>query len=210
MPKISKECCDERKTRIISACRQLYCERNFKDISLKDISALAGCTRTTIYNYFDNKEEIFLGLLECEYYDWTLELKRLKDSPIRPTIETFAEALAHSLEKRVALLKLLATSLYDIEEHSSHEAIVAFKREYKDARETLYTCLVDFFKEFSEKKKLAIVDMFFASLFGIYPFCFVTAKQKDAMQEVKLTYTHYSIYDFSYQSVKMMLSCADD
>ncbi len=205
MPKISKECCDERKCRIIDACMRLYAQKNFKDISLKEISELAGCTRTTIYNYFENKEEIFLGILTCEYEEWVLDLKRLLDSPIRPTYDTFAEALGASLEKRQAMLKILATSLYDIEEHSSLAAITEFKGAYKEARETLSLCLREFFKEFDEKRISNFVDAFFSSLFGIYPFCFVTPKQHEGMKAVGLKYHRYTVSEFSCMTIRAML-----
>jgi len=65
--------------------------------------------------------------------------------------------------KRQAMLKILATSLYDIEEHSSLEAITEFKAAYKEARETLSACLHEFFSEFDDKRTTNFVDTFMAS-----------------------------------------------
>ena len=40
---------------------------SFKEITLKEIGNATSFTRTSIYNYFQTKEEIFLALLQREY-----------------------------------------------------------------------------------------------------------------------------------------------
>ena len=62
MPKGSPELTSARKEEIISACRKLYETMSFKDITLKEIGQQTSFTRTSIYNYFETKEEIFLAL----------------------------------------------------------------------------------------------------------------------------------------------------
>ena len=66
MPKASQARTNARKEEIISACAALYETMSFKDITLKDISQATSFTRTSIYNYFQTKEEIFLALLQRE------------------------------------------------------------------------------------------------------------------------------------------------
>ena len=51
----------QRREEIINACEQLYQTMNFKDITLKEIGAVTSFTRTSIYNYFQTKEGIFLA-----------------------------------------------------------------------------------------------------------------------------------------------------
>ena len=64
MPRGSKELTQSRKEEIINACAQLYETMNFKDITLKEIGKKTSFSRTSIYNYFQTKEEIFLALLQ--------------------------------------------------------------------------------------------------------------------------------------------------
>ena len=206
MPRLSAESCDERKNAILAACATLYSTRNFKDISLKDISELASCTRTTIYNYFENKEEIFLGLLKCEYSSWISELDRILDSPIMPTKDTFADALAHSLEKRTNLLKLLSINLFEIEEKSRPEFLADFKVVYKQARDTLHKCLEVFFKEFSIEQQDDFVALFFPFIIGVYPFCFVTEKQAEAMKIANFTCPKYDLFEILRKAIRKLLS----
>ena len=67
MPKGSPELTLARKEEIISACRKRYETMSFKDITLKEIGQQTSFTRTSIYNYFETKEEIFLALFTQEY-----------------------------------------------------------------------------------------------------------------------------------------------
>ena len=62
MPKGSAELVASRKDEIVKAVEKLYQSVNFKDITLKEIAELTTFTRTSIYNYFQTKEEIFLTL----------------------------------------------------------------------------------------------------------------------------------------------------
>ena len=59
MPKGSEELTNARKDEIINACASLYKMMGFKDITIRDIGAETSFTRTSIYNYFQTKEEIF-------------------------------------------------------------------------------------------------------------------------------------------------------
>ena len=63
MPKGSEELTNARKEEIIDACAALYETVGFKDITIREIGERTSFTRTSIYNYFQTKEEIFLALL---------------------------------------------------------------------------------------------------------------------------------------------------
>lgn len=67
MPNGSRELAEARRDEIIAACEKLYKTVSFKNITLKDIGKATTFTRTSIYNYFQTKEEIFLALLQKEY-----------------------------------------------------------------------------------------------------------------------------------------------
>lgn len=129
----SKELITARREEIINACEQLYKTMNFKDITIKEIGNVTSFKRTSIYNYFQTKEEIFLALMQREYDLWNDDLYELLNENSVFSIDELADTLAHSLEKRVLLLKLLAMNLYDIEENSRTEKLTEFKHSYKKA-----------------------------------------------------------------------------
>ena len=67
MPKGSPELTASRREEIVNACEKLYQTMSFKEITIKEIGAVTSFTRTSIYNYFQTKEEIFLALMQREY-----------------------------------------------------------------------------------------------------------------------------------------------
>ena len=62
-----KETIDRRREEIMDACEKLYETMGFHSITIKNISTETSFSRPSIYNYFQTKEEIFLGLLTREY-----------------------------------------------------------------------------------------------------------------------------------------------
>ena len=130
MPKGSEELTNARKEEIINACATLYATKGFKDISIRDIGAKTSFTRTSIYNYFQTKEEIFLALLQREHEEWIADLKAIIRNHESLSAVGFADALAHTLEKRMLLLKIMSMNHFDMEENSREERLVAFKVAY--------------------------------------------------------------------------------
>ena len=70
MPKLSPEMANARREEIIAACETLYEKMGFKDLTLKEIAKYTSLSRPSIYNYFETKEEIFLTILQKEYWSW--------------------------------------------------------------------------------------------------------------------------------------------
>ena len=134
MPKSSEEQAQARRDEIVNACAELYETMSFRDITLKEIGQRTSFTRTSIYNYFETREEIFLALTQREYEAWTADLNALaaREEPL--TAEEFASALARTLERRSRLLKLMAMNLYDMEANTRLENLVAFKKAYRSRR----------------------------------------------------------------------------
>lgn len=145
MPKGSPELTASRREEIVNACEKLYRTMSFKDITLKEISVETSFSRPSIYNYFQTKEEIFLALMQREYELWAEEVNALAEENETMTAEDFAAALAHSIEKREQLLKLLAMNHYDMEEHSRPERLTEFKAAYGASLDAVRVCLDKFF-----------------------------------------------------------------
>ncbi len=205
MPKGSKELTEARKNEIITACAELYKTMSFKEITIKEIGNVTSFTRTSIYNYFQTKEEIFLALLQREYELWVSELKRIKDENEKMTVSEFADALAHSLEKRKNLLKIMSMNHYDMEENSRLERLIDFKVVYGQSLTEVRNCLDKFFPEMTEQDKQDFIYSFFPFMFGIYPYTVVTDKQKEAMELANVNYVYMSIHDITYAEVRKLL-----
>lgn len=205
MPKASKELTESRMDEIIEACARLYAVKSFKDITIKDIAAATSFTRTSIYNYFQTKEEIFLALFQREYVLWAQTLARLCADNAEMSREDFAQALAHSLEQRVTLLKLLSMNLYDMEANSRMERLVEFKRAYGGAIKAVDTCLETFFAMPAQDRQ-DFIFAFFPFMFGIYPYTSVTQKQRGAMLQAGVDYVYMSVYEITVREARRLLN----
>ena len=205
MPKGSEQLTRARKEEIIDACASLYEAMGFKDITIRDIGEKTSFTRTSIYNYFQTKEEIFLGLLQREYEAWTCDLKAIVRDHETMSPDQFAEAIAHTLEKRGCMLKLLSMNLYDMEGNSRIENLVDFKRVYADSMKALTSCLEKFFPYMTETDVQEFLYAVYPFLFGIYPYTTATEKQKQAMDLAHIKYVNYSIYEITVSFISKII-----
>ena len=205
MPKGSRELTNSRKDEIINACEKLYGTMNFRDITLGDISRETSFSRPSIYNYFRTKEEIFLALMQREYDLWNADLLAVIDDNDTLTADELAGAIAHSLENRPRLLKLLSMNHYDMEENSRPERLTEFKRSYGGSLDAVRKCLTKFCPEMDEDARERFIFVFFPFMFGIYPYAVTTEKQLAAMEEAGVKFTKCSVYKMIYNCVRKML-----
>lgn len=203
---MSKEIVDMRKEEIINACEKLYENNNFKDITIKSIGEETTFSRTSIYNYFQTKEEIFLALFKREYERWIDDLNRMYKENSTMTKEMFADKLANTVAKRKTLLKLLSMNMYDMEENSRMEELIEFKRAYGDAIKMVRKCVDKFFNKMREKQKEEFISLFFPLMYGIYPYVEVTEKQKSAMDVADVPFKYLSIYEITCKGIIKLLN----
>lgn len=205
MPKGSPELTNARKEEIIAACRKLYETMSFKEITLKEIGQQTSFTRTSIYNYFETKEEIFLALFAREYEYFSQDLDRLCEQNETLTLDQLASALARALERRPLMLKLLSMNMYDMEANSRMERLVAFKKAYGASKDALDRCLKRFVPALNEKGRQTFLYAFLPFVYGLYPYTMVTEKQKQSMREAGISYVYMSTYEMAYDFIRTLL-----
>lgn len=202
---MNDEIVEDKKEEIVKACEELYKETSFKDITIKGIGEQGKFSRTSIYYYFQTKEEIFLALFKQEYEKWINDLEKIYNQNEKLTKEDFAEKLAHTIEKRKNLLKLLSMNLYDMEENSRIEELTKFKEAYGRAVKMVKKCIDKFFKEMTEEEKEKFIFSFFPFMYGIYPYAEVTEKQKEAMKNANVPFKSQTIYEITYNGLLKLL-----
>lgn len=206
MPKGSIELINARKEEIISACETLYKTMSFKEITMKEIANATSFTRTAIYNYFQTKEEIFLALLAREYEKWADELEAVTNNNERLSADELADKIAHSLDDRIQLLKLVSMNHFDMEENSREERLIDFKASYGRARENVRQCVRKFMPNMNDKDLQDFIYSFFPFMFGIYPYAFVNDRQKEAMAKSNVGYVYMTVYEIVYNCVRKLLN----
>ena len=205
MPKGSPELTSARKEEIISACRKLYETMSFKDITLKEIGQQTSFTRTSIYNYFETKEEIFLALFAQEYELFAEDLDRLLEQREMLSPDELSSELAHALAHRPLMLKLLSMNLYDMEANSRMERLVEFKKAYGESSAAVDRCLKKFVPGLTEENRQTFLYAFLPFVYGLYPYTVVTEKQRLAMKEAGIPYVYMSTYEMAYTFIRTLL-----
>lgn len=209
MPKGSEQLTNARKQEIINACAKLYETMSFKEITITEIGKATSFTRTSIYNYFQTKEEIFLALLQREYDWWSDDLCHMIDTRETMTVQEFADAMARLLQKRKRMLKLLSMNHYDMESSSRMDNLVEFKRSYGRSIHAVTKCVTKYFPCMTVHDVQDFIYTFFPFLFGVYPYTVVTEKQIDAMQQAHTEYVQLTQYEIVSACVKRLLSAFD-
>ena len=199
----TRETPEIREEEILNACEKLYEKMNFRDVTVKEIGTIISCSRPSIYNYFQSKEEIFLRLFEREYLLWCDELEMIAADGVK--VCELPEKLARSLEKRKLMLKLLAVNLYDMEENSRIERLISFKKAYGKSVELLDTVLKTAFpgKTYKERRQTLLTALQF--LHGVYPYSHATPKQIEAMDAVGIRHDNGNVYELLLTGFKMIL-----
>lgn len=202
MPKGSEALTHARREEIIDACAALYETMSLREITIKLIGAHTSFTRTSIYNYFETREEIFLALLQREYEAWTADLDAL---PAQPDAAALADALARTLERRGTMLRLLSMNLYDIEANSRVENLAAFKTVYAASMQAVRRLLARSGPALSGPAAERFLYAFYPFLFGIYPYTTVTPKQQQAMAMAGVEYPRLSVREITRNFVEKLL-----
>ena len=198
MRKVTQEEIALKREEIINACEQLYQTMSFREITLKEISKITSFSRPTIYNYFETKEEIFLGLFQREYDRWNEELTAILNGNEELTKKELADRIAGSLAGRQQLLKLLSMNNYDMEANSRQELLNTFKQSYGESMHRMCMLLGKFCPDMSVTDIQNFIYIFYPFMFGIYPYTAVTEKQKTAMKEAGINYVYQSVYELTY------------
>lgn len=206
MPRITEEGVRVRREEIINACEKLYQTMSFKDITIKEIGNTTSFTRTSIYNYFQTKEEIFLALLQREYKAWVKDLNSILSENDSLSRDELASLIAHTLENRGQMLKLLSMNLYDIETNSRLENLSEFKKVCKTSFLAVSNILDKFAADKREDEKRCFIYSFYPFMFGIYPYTNATEKQLNAMKEAEIDIELSTIYELSYNTIRKLLS----
>jgi AcrR family transcriptional regulator len=85
--------------RILDAAEQLYMQRDQASIGMNEIARAAGCSRATLYRYFENREALRTAYVHRETYRLGREIKQQLDG-----IDDPRERLAASI---VATLRMV-------------------------------------------------------------------------------------------------------
>ncbi len=75
---------EKRRALILEIAKDLFSKSGYYETQINDIIIKAGISRGTIYQYFKNKDDVYMTLLENFYNTWLDEMKlSLKDEDLK-------------------------------------------------------------------------------------------------------------------------------
>jgi AcrR family transcriptional regulator len=109
---------EEVRRRILGAATKVFLERGFSGATLDDIAAAAGFSKGAVYSNFDDKDALFLALVD-EEFAWRLDQLRtaLEDAPEDP--DAGAEAAGRSMTRALTAHEDLHVLFSEFRVHAS-------------------------------------------------------------------------------------------
>lgn len=199
----TEEQINKRRDEILAACNEIYEKEGYDAVTIKAIAERTSFSRPSIYTYFSTKEEIILGLLQQEYENWAKDLQDIFLRQKERTKANFCSLLTDSILRHEKMLKLQSSALTIIENSTSDEKLVAFKRTMFQSIHVVKDVTLYFFPDTTEDTVYSFIHMFFAYIHGLYPMAHPTPKQSEAMRMAGYT-GQLSFRDFSYKGVFLL------
>lgn len=121
----------ERRTevaadRILDAADRLFAEKEAATVGMHEIASAAGCSRATLYRYFENREALFTSYLHREAYRLYREMTNQINSVLDPRDRLIEGLLAslRNVRESPALASWFATSQRPIGAEMAEESEV--------------------------------------------------------------------------------------
>ncbi len=157
--------------RILDSAELLFVEKGYHETSVNDIAEQADFSRTSIYQYFSSKEEIYVHILE-RYTDLLIErvLAATRDpEKVVDKIKAFLEEMRAMMKLKPNFFELYFIQRHELERRLSPE----LRAQLNLKRRMLENVFRDFFGRGAEKgevRNLRVKDasnLFFAQVAGM-------------------------------------------
>ena len=108
---------DKRKQEILQKSLDVFIEEGYEDATFQKIADRCGITRTTLYIYFKNKHEIFLGSIKELLAELEISLKKIMNTSslnAELSLRKVLSTLADSIESNKKLFSVLLNYLVQL------------------------------------------------------------------------------------------------
>lgn len=199
--------CQERKEQrhqeLIDACIDLYKREKFEDIKISKITKKAKWTRSNFYKYYKSKEEVFLDVLLYLFNDWYDTLDKNLSLKKELTPYSFANLWLESFEKNDMFTKLLSLSSSLIEDHSSLENAIEFKKNLIEQMQEVEKLLIEKIGSNEIKTKKFIIAQ--ASIVqGGYHFFKLSDLKREVMKNLDVPFDHNEAKEIIIESLELI------
>jgi TetR/AcrR family fatty acid metabolism transcriptional regulator len=142
----------EQHDKILDAAGRLFGCHRFHEVRMEDIAAEAGVGKGTLYRYFNDKEELYLELLERASRQYVARLdeeKRRVEGP-RAQLEAIVAAIVDFFDEQPHLFDLIQRAEVFREQNRAFP--------WQKARDELFRLLLQLFTEANDRGAFTVCD----------------------------------------------------
>jgi AcrR family transcriptional regulator len=138
---------DAKSNLILDSARKVFSDRGFHETRLEDIALCAGFSKASLYNYFADKEEIFLNLAIRDFEELLVKLRAGMDASA-----PFISSLEHLLRTVFAFFGEHITFFWEASNfHTGHQFDMHhLQKHHQELLETLHKNLGGLLSTFAE------------------------------------------------------------
>lgn len=198
---------NERKRDIINACLSLFKEGGIDGVHFKAIGEMTSIKRSTIYNYYNTKEEILLDALMEEMKLWAARINHMMKQNDTLTREAYCRKAADTFVESEDMMRLFSILFSHLEKYSTVERLAAFKKEMVGVMTPFMMSVGKYFPGSSEAARAEFMYMASSYLVGLYSSSHLTDKQVKAMEMAEYEHQPINYGDTLYKGF-LLLSAA--
>ncbi len=100
---------DFRRDQVVSGARRLFAERGSVEVSMEEIAAAAGVSRSTLYNHFSNRDHVLTACMDAARQQLVDELSgalAADDGTTADRLQTFLAVVLDTVDHNVAFFRI--------------------------------------------------------------------------------------------------------
>lgn len=197
---------NSRKSEIIKACSELYDELGYDGLNLKLISTKTSIGRSTIYTYYQTKDEILLDVLLEEIRLWSESLKKQFNQKDQLSKHDLADIITNCFVKHLRLLNLLSLLYSTLENKTGLDKLAEFKKSLFQYILPFSEAILKYNPNTSEDNLNQLFTAISSYVIGLYPMCHPTDFQREAMKQSGVSHITLDFKSMCYKGVLALLS----
>ena len=118
------------RQQILAAARRLFIEKGYHGLSMRQIAEAVGVSKAALYYHFEDKEELFLAVLEAHVVEAEaiIDEAQIEGRTARDRIRLIVQAIFDQPAEQRAIIRLASQEMALLED----PARLAFRRVYQD------------------------------------------------------------------------------
>jgi AcrR family transcriptional regulator len=125
------EAVDSRQA-ILDAAKRLFMEQGFRGISMRQIAEAVGVTKAALYYHFQDKEELFVAIVERYLLDMTslIDASVAADTTVRGQISIIVHRILSQPVEQRSILRLASQELSNVSEATRRRFLAIYHERF--------------------------------------------------------------------------------